>query len=142
MRWSVWNKIIMYGCVSSICSAGIEGLSQFQWDGIGTRQRFINFVERYFVEFPKYQFVLHDPHANYPAPQATSTAEHLYKYFRSGLAHSFCIEWGGLLHREDGATDYLFETRQGTGGESALGIVPRELVTDFVNAVDRFFCRS
>ena len=126
-------------CVVSLLCAAVEGLAQFEYGGDGNRQKFIKFVEQYFPAFKQYHFVLYDPHPHDPAPQATTPAEHLHKYFRSGLTHSLVIGWGGLLHREDGAPDYLFEATQGVGGEKALGIAPRELVQDFLTAVGDFF---
>lgn len=70
---------------------------------------------------------------------AVTPAEHLYRYFRCDLAHSFCIEWFGLLHREDGAPTYLFEREPMADGRHSLGVVPRELVADFLRAVESFF---
>jgi hypothetical protein len=100
--------------------------------------RFARFVERYFgAEFRAPMHLAEFPGAR--NPRATTAAEHLYKYFRSGLAHSFCIEWGGLQHRESGAPAYLFESPQGHAGQCALGIVPRELVADFKRAVESYF---
>jgi len=122
--------------VNLLCSA-VEALAKFEFPGNG-RKRFVAFVEEYFsAEFLAANLRLHDPNPTVGGP-AIRSAEHLYKYFRSGLAHSFCIEWGGLLHREDGAPSYLFEAATGPGHKS-LGIVPRELVADFGNAVRRFF---
>jgi hypothetical protein len=125
-------------CVVNLLTSAVEALSQFEFDDARGMTRFARFVERYFG--PEFRAVMHlqePPGAG--NPQARSAAEHFYKYFRSGLAHSFCIEWGGLQHREDGATAYLFEAPQGHAGERALGIVPRELVADFRRAVDAYF---
>src|ERR1700691_2734783 len=47
-----------------------------------------------------------------PYRPAARPAEHLYRYFRGGIEHSFAIEWGGLRHREDGAP--LSRRRDGT----------------------------
>jgi hypothetical protein len=46
---------------------------------------------------------------------------------------------GGLLHREDGAPTFLFERDPMADGRHSVGIVPRELVATFLQAVDRFF---
>lgn len=125
-------------CVLNLLCAAIEALSKFEFDG-NDRECFVGFVEKYLGdEFRQRALRLYDPRPGRFAPAATP-AEHLYKYFRSGLAHSFCIEWGGLLHREDGAPSYLFEAATSLGPERSLGVVPRELVTDFLKAVEDFF---
>jgi hypothetical protein len=125
-------------CVVNLLTSAAEALSQFEFDDARGMTRFARFVERYFG--PEFRVPMHlDEPPGARNPRATSAAEHLYKYFRSGLAHSFCIEWGGLQHRQDGAPAYLFETPQGHAGQRALGIVPRELVADFKRAVESYF---
>ena len=125
-------------CVVNLLTSAVEALSQFEFADLRGMTRFSRFVERYFG--PEFRGPMHlDETAAAGNPRAASAAEHLYKYFRSGLAHSFCIEWGGLQHREDGAPAYLFEAPQGHAGERALGVVPRELVADFKRAVDAYF---
>ena len=72
---------------------------------------------------------------------AVTPSGHFYRFFRNGLAHNFCIQWGGLQHREeigDVGHRYLFETSQGTHGEHGLGIVPREFVADFQRGCSDF----
>jgi len=124
-------------CVVNLLCAAVEALADFEFDGNGM-QPFARFVEKYFsAEFRTSMLSLDDPKPRRNST-ATTPAEHLYKYFRCGLAHSFCIEWGGLLHREDGAPSYLFE-REPIPGQKSLGIVPRELVNDFLSGVDKFF---
>jgi hypothetical protein len=126
-------------CILNLLCAAVEALSKFEFRG-SDRNCFVGFVAKYFnPQFTRSALNLHDPGSRYA--RAVTPAEHLYKYFRSGLAHSFCIEWGGILHREDGAPGYLFEANSGLGPEKALGVVPRELVTDFLSATDRFFQR-
>jgi hypothetical protein len=125
-------------CVVNLLTSAVEALSQFEFGDERGMTRFARFVERYLrAEFRGPMQLDEPPGAR--NPRATTAAEHLYKYFRSGLAHSFCIEWGGLQHREEGAPSYLFETPQGQAGQCALGIVPRELVADFKRAVDSYF---
>lgn len=125
-------------CVVNLLTSAVEALSKFEFDGNSGMTRFSRFVERYFG--PEFIAPLHlDEPPGARTPMATTPAQHLYKYFRSGLAHSFCIEWGGLQHREDGAPAYLFEAPQGHSGERALGVVPRELVADFRRAVNTYF---
>lgn len=123
-------------CVSSLLCSAVEALASLEFDDPRGHERFARFVETYFSpDFRGGTLALYDPK---PARWTARTpAEHLYKYFRSGLAHSFCIEWGGLSHREDGAPSYLFEA--GPGPDKSLGIVPRELVQDFQDSVGRFF---
>src|SRR6202158_1291325 len=126
-------------CVVNLVCSAIEALSRFQFEGSSDRDCFVQFVEKYFAPaFQQPKLSLYDPRPE-KGREASTSAEHLYKYFRSGLAHSFCIEWGGLQHREDGAPAYLFETPQGHAGQRALGIVPRELIADFKRAVDSYF---
>jgi len=127
-------------CIINLLCAAVEALSTFEFDGID-RDCFVGFVEKYFgPQFQHSTLNLHDPRPRRHGG-ALTPAQHLYKYFRCGLAHSFCIEWGGILHREDGAPDYLFEADTGLGPDKALGVVPRELVADFLSAADRFFQR-
>jgi hypothetical protein len=131
------NECYVWLCVVNLLTTAVEALADFEFDGTG-RERFSKFIEKYFSpDFRKGVLKLDDPIKHI----AVTPAEHLYQFFRCGLAHSFCIEWGGLLHREDGATDYLFE-REPMPGQKSLGIVPRELVKDFLSAVDKFFKES
>jgi hypothetical protein len=124
-------------CVVSLLCTAVEALAEFEFDGNGMR-RFSQFVEKYFSrDFVAGGLTLDDPRPTENG-RATTPAEHLYKYFRCGLAHSLCIEWGGLLHREDNAPSYLF-LRTPVEGQKSLGIVPRELVTDFLGAIKKFF---
>jgi hypothetical protein len=134
---SLQDDCYVWLCVTNLLCAAIEALADFEFDGSGM-QRFSQFVETYFCpEFRSHTLHLDDPKPN--RTPATTPAEHLYRYFRCGLAHSFCIEWGGLLHREDGASAYLFERDPIGNGQYSLGIVPRELVADFTDAANRFF---
>lgn len=90
--------------------------------------------------FANAQLELDDPRHGRQNELARTPTDHFYKFFRSGLAHSFCIDWGGIQHREELpnlSPGYLFQTTQGAGGEHGLGIVPREFVQDFENACDR-----
>jgi hypothetical protein len=125
-------------CAVNLLTSATEAFSQFEFNDARGMTRFARFVERYFGSEFRATMTLQEPAGAAHAP-ATTAAEHLYKYFRSGLAHSFCIEWGGLQHREDGAPGYLFEAVQGHAGEHALGVVPRELVADFKRAIDSYF---
>jgi len=123
-------------CTVSLLCTAVEALADFEFRGAGMH-KFSAFVEKYFSDdFKSAHLHLDDPK---PGKNAASTpAEHLYKYFRCGLAHSFCIEWGGILHREDGAPSYLFQ-RNPIPDRNSLGIIPREFVDDFLSAVERFF---
>ncbi len=100
------NHCYVWLCVTSLLCSAVEALADFEFDGTGM-ERFSQFVEKYFgPEFRSRTLRLDDPRPG--RNRAVTPAEHLYKYFRCGLAHSFCIEWGGLRHREDGAPAYLF----------------------------------
>lgn len=124
-------------CATSLLCTAVEALADFEFTGSGV-QKFSAFTEKYFSEdFKSAGLELDDPKPDKWQTAATP-AQHLYKYFRCGLAHSFCIEWGGVLHREDGAESYLF-ARNPVGNLKSLGIVPRELVSDFLRAVEKFF---
>jgi len=132
------NDSYVWLCVVNLLTSAVEALSQFEFNDASGMTRFSRFVERYFD--PGFVAPVHlDEPPGARNPRAVTPAQHLYRYFRSGLAHSFCIEWGGLQHREDGAPAYLFEAQQGHAGERALGIVPRELVADFKRAVRAYF---
>ncbi|HLJ88553.1 MAG TPA: hypothetical protein VKZ53_17165 [Candidatus Angelobacter sp.] len=126
-------------CVTNLLCAAVEAFADFEFDGTGM-ERFSGFVEKYFsAEFTTSRLTLDDPRPRGNPPVAVTTpAQHLYKFFRCGLAHSFAIEWGGLRHREDGAPSYLFE-RTPMAASNSLGVVPRDLVTDFLNAIEKFF---
>jgi hypothetical protein len=126
-------------CVVNLLTSAIEAFAHFEFEDKVGMVSFSKFVERYFGPAFRAPMTLDDcPNVHYNRPARTS-AEHLYRYFRSGLAHSFCIEWGGLQHREEAGTPYLFETQLGRQGERALAIAPRELVQDFREAVERYF---
>src|SRR5436309_2794514 len=137
-------------CALTLMCAATEALSRFEFDG-SDQDCFVEFVNKYFSDAFRHCALTLGPrpeagaHRHRRRPRAsarttTSPAEHLYKYFRCGLAHSFCIEWGGLRHRgEDGIQDYLFEVDTGQNSPKALGVIPRELVEDFGRAVTSFF---
>jgi len=64
--------------------------------------------------------------------------QHLQEYFRNGLDHGFSIEWGSLWHDgEDGTHGYLRPAGDGNG----IAIDPRMLLSDFRQAVDKYFAR-
>lgn len=130
-------------CVINLLCGAIEALASYEFAG-DTMTAFSRFVEKYFSSDWKQPLTLHDLR---PYRPATRPAEHLYRYFRCGIEHSFAIEWGGLRHREDGVPlsrradgtpMYLFE-RVAVGNQKSLGIVPREFVVDFYKAMEDFF---
>lgn len=131
-------------CVINLLCGAVEALASFEFDGDDPMRAFSDFVEKYFGPDWTQTLNLDDFRPYRPARRS---ADHLYKYFRSGLEHSLAIEWGGLRHREDGAPEhrlsdgtvgYLFE-RTAVGTRKSLGIVPREFVTDFYRATEKFF---
>ncbi len=122
-------------CVTNLLCGAIEALTAFEFGGL-PMLCFSQFVEKYFIPDWKKPLKLEDLTPG--RSPATTPAQHLYKYFRCGLEHSFAIEWGGLRHREGGAPSYLFE-RTAVGARTSLGIVPRELVDDFLTGVEKFF---
>jgi hypothetical protein len=126
-------------CVTSLACTAIQALSNFEFQG-SDQDKFTRFVEEHFQTgtFSRFAERLDDPRPGRDIAQ--SAAEHLYKYFRNGLAHSFCIEWGGLQHREEIAIgpEYLFRAETGPGMFS-LGVVPREFFVDFLASVDAYF---
>jgi hypothetical protein len=132
------NDSYIWLCVVNLLTSAVEALAHFDFGDKSGQVRFANFVTRYFDPAFRIPMQLGEPpHAKGRA--APTSAEQFYKYFRSGLAHSFCIEWGGLQHREQAGTAYLFETPQGHNGENALAIAPRELVADFRQATKHYF---
>ena len=128
-------------CVVSLLSAAVQALSSFAYARGSDSERFTRFILEYFPSRAfQQQLQLHDPKG--ARDLADTPAKQFYKFFRNGLAHSFCVEWGGLQHREEvGAAgqSYLFEARQGANGEASLGVIPRELVQDFEQGVEDFF---
>jgi len=135
---SLENVSYIWLCVVNLLTSAVEALAHFEFNDRSGQIRFAHFIERYFDPAFRVPMRLGEP-PNAEGRRALTSAEQFYKYFRSGLAHSFCIEWGGLQHREEGATAYLFETPQGHHGERALAIAPRELVEDFREAAKRYF---
>jgi len=130
-------------CVVSLMSAAVQALSGFVFPGGSDRGRFVQFLQRC---LPSGAFTvpmnLDDPRGG--RDRATTQAEHFYKFFRNGLAHSFCIEWGGLQHRNEvpgAGPEYLFEAHQGPIGERSLGVIPREIVEDFQAGVATIFAQ-
>jgi hypothetical protein len=121
-------------CVMDLAGSAIQALARLCiGEGPGHRQ-VASFLDEYLPEFRRVALNLDDPRPDRNGDAAISPAQHFYKFFRSGLAHTFCIDWGGLQHREElpglGAS-YLFATTQGFAGEHGLGIVPREFVGAF-----------
>lgn len=123
-------------CVTNLLCGAVEALASFEFEGRDPMWRFSSFVEKYFRPDWKRPLKLDDL-IPYRSP-ATKPADHLYKYFRCGLEHSFAIEWGGLRHKEDGAPHYLFE-RDAVDNKKSLGVIPREMVDDFLAGVETFF---
>jgi hypothetical protein len=130
-------------CVMNLACGAIEALASYEFAS-DTMTAFARFVEKYFSPDWKQPLGLHDLR---PHRAITRPAEHLYRYFRGGIEHSFAIEWGGLRHREegvpprrrdDGTLSYLFE-RLAVANKQSLGIVPREFVDDFYRAMEAFF---
>lgn len=127
-------------CVMNLAGAAISSFADFMSRG-DDQSKFVAFVDLYMPTFAQAGFVLHDPTANGRNRPAQSAAAQFYRFFRNGLAHDFCIQWGGLQHREEVNNighGYLFETAQGQPGEHGLGVVPREFVTDFQAGCTRF----
>src|SRR5271163_4445848 len=134
------DECYVWLCVINLLCGAVEALASYEF-AVDTMTGFSRFVEKYFSSDWKQPLTLHDLR---PYRPATSPGEHLYRYFRGGIEHSFAIEWGGLRHREDGAplsrrSDgtpmYLFE-RVAVGNQKSLGIVPREFVVDFYKAME------
>lgn len=122
-------------CVMNLVGSAVSSLADFAERGTDP-DKFTHFVSRYMPTFAQADLLLHDPTTS-GGSQAVTAAEHFYRFFRNGLAHDFCIQWGGLQHREETGThghNYLFEADQGVNGEHGLGIVPREFIADFTSA--------
>lgn len=127
-------------CVMNLAGAAISSLADFMGRG-NDRDKFTAFLITYLPTFARAGFLLHDPNADRRNPPAASPAAQFYQFFRNGLAHDFCIQWGGLQHRDeigDVGVGYLFEAVLRMPGETGLGVVPREFVTDFEAGCLRF----
>lgn len=127
-------------CVMNLAGAAFSSLADFAGRG-SDPDKFAAFLNLYLPTFTRAGFVLHDPTANARNRSAASATAQFYRFFRNGLAHDFCIQWGGVQHREevgDVGHGYLFETAQGLPGEHGLGVVPREFVVDFQEGCARF----
>jgi hypothetical protein len=82
-------------CVVNLLTSAVEALSQFEFNDASGMTRFSRFVERYFD--PGFVAPMHlDEPPGARNPRAVTSAQQLYRYFRSAIAHSFCIEWGGV----------------------------------------------
>lgn len=127
-------------CVMELAGSAIHALANLAIGNGSDHAKFAAFLNTYLPVFAGANLQLDDPRAGRHNEIARTPADHFYKYFRSGLAHSFCVEWGGIQHREEVpglGPEYLFRTTQGPGGEHGLGIVPREFVRDFENGCER-----
>jgi hypothetical protein len=134
------NNCYVWLCVMELVGAAIQALANLAIGQGNGHEKFCAFVSTYLPVFARVNLDLQDPTGGRRNKVARTPADHLYKFFRSGLAHSFCIEWGGIQHREerpDLGPDYLFSTMLGRNGEHGLGIVPREFVPDFEAACER-----
>jgi hypothetical protein len=118
-------------CILSLATLAIDSLAKFEYTG---KDAFVRFVEEFFPSgaFMERKLRLRDPRPDRKTKVAQTPAQHLYKFFRSSIAHDFCIDWGGLLHREDGAPSYLFEVLSETTSMkeaclgTGLGMAPRD----------------
>ncbi len=126
----VWFAIVQMICV------GVETLAKFEFRGHDDAA-FEKFVCKYFGSPVWRDRALYTKVPE--AEQAISPARVLYKYFRNGLAHGLRIQWGTLLHTEDGGPEYA-DVRDLNGvKQRVLCIAPRPLLADFKSAERRFF---
>ena len=86
-------------CILSLATFAIDSLAKFEYTG---KAAFVRFVEEFFPSgaFKERKLRLHDPRPDRKTKVAKTPAQHLYKFFRSSIAHDFCIDWDGVLHRE------------------------------------------
>jgi hypothetical protein len=127
-------------CVFELAGAAISALANLAIGEGSDHAKFTQVLNAYMPTFANMQFDLYDPRRGRLNELARTPADHFYKFFRSGLAHSFCIDWGGIQHRQELPNlgpEYLFHTTQGAGGEHGLGIVPIEFVRDFESGCER-----
>jgi hypothetical protein len=127
-------------CVMELAGAAIHALANLAIGRGSDHAKFTSFLNLYLPTFANVTLHLDDPRGGRPNEISRTPADHFYKFFRSGLAHSFCIDWGGIQHREEIpglGPEYLFQTTQGFNGEHGLGIVPKEFVRDFETGCER-----
>lgn len=127
-------------CVMELAGAAIHALANLAIGRGSDHAKFTSFLNLYLPTFATVALHLDDPRGGRPNEIARTPADHFYKFFRSGLAHSFCIDWGGIQHREEVpglGPEYLFQTTQGFNGEHGLGIVPKEFIRDFETGCER-----
>lgn len=127
-------------CVMDLAGSAIQALANLSIGEGPDHLKFSVFVDKYLAGFSEATLRLDDPRPDRSGSAAITPAQHFYKFFRSGLAHTFCIDWGGLQHRDElhGLGDsYLFATTQGFTGEHGLGIIPREFVGAFEQGCQR-----
>lgn len=130
------EDVFAWLAVTELVCAGIDALSGFYGDkrlaalaGVPEQPPFCRFV---------YAFM----HSDFSREILDSKGknrmycEHLYMYFRGGLAHGFGIEWGGLWNANtEGLEGYLRPNFDGQG----VAICPRAFLTDFRQAVGAYF---
>jgi hypothetical protein len=127
-------------CVMTLAGSAISALADFASRGADS-EKFCHFLNTYLPAFQQAAFALEDPTWNTRGQAARTPAQQFYKFFRNGLAHDFCIGWGGIQHRQElegNFPTYIFQTRQGPNDEHGLGIIPREFIADFQNGCERF----
>ena len=88
-------------CVMELTGAAIHALANLAIGQGSDRAKFTAFLDAYLPTFGNVDLQLDDPRGRRPNELARTPADHFYKFFRSGLAHSFCIDWGGIQHREE-----------------------------------------
>jgi hypothetical protein len=127
-------------CVMELAGSAVHALANLAIGNGSDHAKFTAFLSEYLPTFAHANLQLDDPRGGRPNEVARTAADHFYRFFRNGLAHSFCIDWGGIQHREEVpglGLGYLFSTTQGLYGEHGLGIIPREFVRDFDDACER-----
>jgi hypothetical protein len=128
-------------CVMNLAGSAIEALANLCVPRGRDHEKMDVFLNCYFEGLRENALRLDDPRPE-RGVEARTAAAHFYKYFRSGLAHTFCIEWVGLQHREEvdrPVEGYLFATTQGPAHQHGVGVIPKDFVQDFERACGAAF---
>jgi hypothetical protein len=125
------DEAYVYLAAVELACAGIEGLASFLGKGRnGKKSAFCHFVSSFMHSDFQKEALDHEG-------KQITYCEHLKRYFRNSLDHSFAIVWGGLWHANDPKWPggYLRPNINNEG----IAICPLHFLDDLDKAVPRYF---
>lgn len=108
----------------SVLLNGIEALGSFLTSSRANQVRFCTFVEKYMQRWDQ-------SIPNSPYGPLADMKKVLWKHFRNGIAHGFCVQGGGIDNEADRVGWQVVDGR--------LQIGPHAFFRDFTQGVDSFF---